>query len=201
VVTPVGGRPTPVDARVVAATHRDLPGLTAQGGFREDLYHRLNVVPVVLPPLRDRQVDILPLAEHFLRSAAGESGPKRLTDAAATHLLRHPWPGNVRELRNAIERASILVRADVIDADDLDLAPTGTEQTSDPPGGDLPAAVARLEEAMIRRTLASCRGNRAEAARRLNIHRQLLYTKMQRYGLIDTDPSAIPTSGVGKPDT
>jgi two-component system NtrC family response regulator len=106
----------------------------------------------------------------------------------------------VRELRNVIERANILVRGEVIDAGDLDLMLAAVESMQQN-GLDLPTAVARLEEAMIRKTLAACGGNRAEAARRLNIHRQLLYTKMQRFGLTDEDVSANPTPTVGKADS
>ena len=100
VVTPVGGRPVAVDVRIIAATHRDLPDLVAHGRFREDLYYRLNVVPIAVAPLRERLADILPLAERFLRLVAGQGAPKQLTAAAAARLLAHPWPGNVRELRN-----------------------------------------------------------------------------------------------------
>ncbi len=202
VVTPVGGKPVKVDARVVAATHRDLPNLVAAGGFREDLYYRLNVVPVVLPPLRERRDDIVPLAEHFLRICAGTNPAKTLTAAAVARLEEHSWPGNVRELRNAMERAIILVRGNIIDAADLDgLLPGRHGSRHDAVAeGDLPAAVARLEYEMIRKTLEACGGNRAEAARRLNIHRQLLYTKMQRYGLIEPEASANSTPAVGKSD-
>jgi DNA-binding NtrC family response regulator len=199
VVTPVGGKPVPVDARVIAATHRDLPSLVAQGAFREDLYYRLNVVPIGLPPLRERRTDIAPLAEHFLKAASTHGDTKRLTAAAAALLLEHSWPGNVRELRNVIERACVMARGEVIDAADLDMTPAVTEPTLRD-DLDLPTAVAKLEEAMIRKTLAECGGNRAEAARRLSIHRQLLYTKMQRYRLTDEDVSANPTAAVGKND-
>jgi DNA-binding NtrC family response regulator len=200
VVTPVGGNPVAVDARVIAATHRDLPSLVEHGAFREDLYYRLNVVPIVLPPLRERRTDITPLAEHFLNAARTHGDTKQLTAAAATLLLAHSWPGNVRELRNVIECACVLVRGEVIDAGDLDMMLTAADSMPRD-SVDLPTAVARLEEAMIRRTLAACGGNRAEAARRLNIHRQLLYTKMQRYGLTDEDLSANPTPAVGKADS
>ena len=200
IVTPVGGKPVPVDARVVAATHRDLPTLVAQGAFRGDLYYRLNVVPIVLPPLRERRTDITPLAEHFLNAARTHGDTKQLSAAAATLLLEHSWPGNVRELRNVIECARVLARGEVIDAGDLDMMLTAANSMPHD-GLDLPTAVARLEEAMIRKTLAACDGNRAEAARRLNIHRQLLYTKMQRFGLTDGDVSANPTPTVGKPDS
>jgi len=192
-----------VDARVIAATHQDLPGLVRAGNFREDLYYRLNVVPVVLPPLRERRGDIELLAQHFLQLSAWTNQAKTLTEAAVARLRDHSWPGNVRELRNTIERAVILVRGNTIDAADLDvLLPSnrGFERDS-AAEGDLPAAVAKLEYDMIRKTLEACGGNRAEAARRLNIHRQLLYTKMQRYGLIEPEASGKPTSGVGNPDS
>jgi DNA-binding NtrC family response regulator len=198
IVTPVGGKPVPVDARVIAATHRDLPSLVAQGAFREDLYYRLNVVPITLPPLRERRADIAALTEHFLYVAGRQGAPKRLTTAASDHLLEYSWPGNVRELRNVIERANIMVRGDVIDAGDLALAQGPTEPLSQQ--GDLPTAVAKLEEAMIRDTLVACAGNRTEAARRLNINRQLLYTKMQRYGLANGEVSENPTHDVRKAD-
>jgi DNA-binding NtrC family response regulator len=202
VITPVGGKPGPFDARLVAATHRDLSSLVASGTFREDLYYRLNVVPIVLPPLRERREDILPLAEHFLRHESRHGAPKRLSASAAGLLLEHSWPGNVRELRNMVARACVLVRGEAIEATDLDivqraeLIPTRDELLQ----GDLPSAVAKLEAAMIRAALEACGGNRAEAARRLNIHRQLLYTKMQRYGLADPEPSANRTPPVGKAD-
>jgi two-component system NtrC family response regulator len=203
VVTPVGGKPSPVEARVIAATHRDLPALVAAGAFREDLYYRLNVVPVALPSLRERQADIVPLAEHFLRLSARDNPPKRLSAAAAARLVAHSWPGNVRELRNLIERVHVLVRGDVIETADLDMAEGEADGLGrdDLMQGDLPTAVARLEAAMIRKALDACGGNRAEAARRLNINRQLLYAKIQRYGLAAPEPSAKQTGSVGKADT
>ncbi|QRE75498.1 sigma-54-dependent transcriptional regulator [Methylobacterium aquaticum] len=203
VVTPVGGRPAPVTVRVVAATHRDLPRLVAEGGFRQDLFYRLNVVPITLPPLRERLADILPLAEHFLSSNG--AGQKRLGAEAAAALMRHPWPGNVRELRNVIERAAVLARGAVIGAEDLGLPETGA--SGEAPGvvpawldGDLPGAVARLEEAMIRRALHATGGNRARAAKHLGIQRQLLYAKIERYGLRDPALSENPTEDVPNPD-
>ncbi len=185
VVTPVGGRAVAVDVRVVAATHRDLPRAVREGRFREDLYYRIGVVPLSLPPLRERLADIVPLAEHFLALAAPRgTPPKRLSADAAARLLAHPWPGNVRELRNAMERVAALVRRPVMSASDL-----GFLQAADAPGeqdwlaGDLPTALARVEQAMIRGALRLTGGNRAEAARQLGIHRQLLHAKIARYGL------------------
>ena len=194
VVTPVGGRPVPMDVRVIAATHRNLPQAVRDGRFREDLYYRLGVVPVSLPPLRERLVDILPLAEHFLGQAAG----KHLSADAAALLLAHPWPGNVRELLNAMKRAATLVRRPVITAGDLGfLAPAAHQQTSDWLSGTLPEAVERLEVAMIRRAMQEAAGNRTQAAERLGVRRQLLYQKLARYGL---DASANGTPPVPDED-
>jgi DNA-binding NtrC family response regulator len=148
VVVPVGGKPVPCDVRVIAATHRAPPELIAGGTFREDLYYRLNVVPVA--PLRDRRSDTLALAAHFLRQAAGQNAVKELTDAAVVKLRDHNWPGNVRELRNVIERANVLIRGNIVDAGDLDLMIDGERLfPEDLLEGNLPTAVARLEQAMI----------------------------------------------------
>ena len=194
-VTPVGGASIAVNARIVAATHRDLAERVAEGGFREDLYYRLNVIPIHLPPLRERLADIVPLAEYFLTQARST---KRLTAEAASMLLRHPWPGNVRELKNTIDRVTVTIQGNDIDAANLfpatsppleHLWPQWLEE-------DLPTATLRLEEALIRRALAKCHGNRAEAARILNINRQLLYTKMKRLGIEMSDdqtPGVIET--------
>ncbi len=176
VVTPVGGRPVPIDVRIIAATHQALPRLVAHGRFREDLFYRLGVVPLHLPPLRERVADIVVLAEHFL-------APKRLSQDAAARLLAHLWPGNVRELRNAMERAAAMTRHATITPDDLSFLLSASAPAEPASADDLPATVARLEEAMIRRALDESGGNRSEAARRLNIHRQLLHTKMRRYGI------------------
>jgi two-component system NtrC family response regulator len=185
VVTPVGGKPAAVDVRVIAATHQDLPQRVRQGRFREDLFYRLHVVPIHLPPLRERIADIVPLAEHFLSRCGG----KQLSADAAARLLRHSWPGNVRELQNAMERAAVLVRGAIIHVADLGFI--GEAQTTgdslDWPDEDLPTALARLEEMLIRRALLRSGGKRAEAARILNIHRQLLYSKIRRYGLEVSD--------------
>ncbi len=191
VVTPVGGRPEPVDVRIAAATHRDLLQLVNTGGFRADLYYRLHVIPIALPPLRDRVSDIVPLARHFLR-LANPRAPKCLSMEAAALLEGWGWPGNVRELRNATERAAALARGPAIDASDLDFLRQADLRQADGgkalggtagPDLTLPEAVAELERAMIRRALAESGGSRADAARRLGINRQLLYDKMKRHGL------------------
>ena len=198
-ITPVGGKPIKVAARVVAATHRDLAKQVASGAFREDLYYRLKVIPIELPPLRERTQDILPLADHFLAQCSDGRPQPQLSDRAIDKLVHAPWPGNVRELRNAIERACVLTRGALIDADDIDIGAVPANDEAEP-ATDLPAAVARLEEGMIRRALAACGGNRTEAARQLNINRQLLYTKMQRYGLVEDAASGNLTRGVAKDD-
>jgi DNA-binding NtrC family response regulator len=197
IVTPVGGIPVPVNARIIAATHRDLAKRVAEGSFREDLFYRLNVVPILLPALRERLADIVPLAEHFLALAPSA---KRLTAAAAAALIRYSWPGNVRELKNAMDRLNVTVRGNLIDAADVlktEQTVAGHSHAIDWPEEDLPAATLRLEELLIRRALSRCGGNRAEAARALNIHRQLLYTKMKRLGIEMSDDK---TPGVLEPD-
>lgn len=199
VITPVGGKPVRANARVIAATHRDLARLVAAGEFREDLYYRLDVMQIAIPPLRDRVGDILPLTRHFLaRAAADGSRHKHLSEPAIDKLQRHSWPGNVRELRNVIERACIMTRANVIGPDDIDTSANEIPTDLAASDADLPAAVAQLEKTMIIRALDACAGNRTEAARRLNINRQLLYTKMQRYGLVEVSEKL--TDRVGKDD-
>lgn len=202
VVTPVGGKPVPVDVRVIAATHRDLMKAVREGRFREDLYYRLGVVPVPLPPLRERLADIMPLAEHALALATEGGLPKRLSADAAACLLAHPWPGNVRELMNAMKRAATLVRRPVITAADLGFLTSGTGMVepsaeADWLAGTLPEAVERIELAMIRRAMDAVGGNRTQAAERLGIRRQLLYQKLARYGL---DPSPNGTASVPNGD-
>jgi two-component system NtrC family response regulator len=166
VVTPLGGRPVPVDVRILAATHRDLAAAVREGRFREDLYYRLGVVPVALPPLRDRLADIVPLAEHFL-ALAGGAPARRLSAEAAARLLAHPWPGNVREVRNAMERVAALARRPVIGADDLDFL-DGAARPAEPGvdwlSGELPVAVGRLKAAITGQAVSDCGGNRAQAA-------------------------------------
>jgi len=198
VVTPVGGKPVSVDVRVIAATHQELIQRVRDGGFREDLFYRLHVVPIHLPPLRARIADIVPLAEYFLtRTGHGKS----LSADAAARLIRHAWPGNVRELKNAMERAAVLVRGESVTAAAigfLEETQTAAAEDFNWPDEDLPTAVAHLEERLIRRALARSAGNRAEAARVLNINRQLLYAKLKRYGL---EVSEDTTGPVGEADT
>jgi DNA-binding NtrC family response regulator len=202
-ITPVGGRPARVDVRVLAATHRDLEAAARGGGFREDLFYRLNVVPIPLAPLRERSADIIPLAEHFLLRAT--EPPKRLGADAVACLMAHSWPGNVRELRNTMERVAILCRGNAITASDLAFLSTATsvrdrDSRPDWTEGDLPGAVARLEMHMIKRALQEAGGNRTEAAKRLGIHRQLLYAKAEKYKIDSDEVSADQTDAVVKAD-
>ncbi|ELQ08760.1 sigma-54-dependent transcriptional regulator [Xanthomonas translucens] len=183
-VSPLGGRGAQkVDVRVVAATHRELAQLVADGRFRSDLRYRLNVVPIELPPLRERGDDIVLLAQHFLED--GASAARTLSEAAQARLRAYPWPGNVRELRNAMQRCQVLVRTPTIEAHDLDevLAGDAAAPAAATLALTLPDAIAQLEKQMIQAALAQAQGNRAEAARRLGIHRQLLYRKLDDYGL------------------
>jgi len=186
-VTPLGASlPVPVDVRLIAATNRDLEGEVRAGRFRQDLYYRLNVVHVALPPLRDRPEDIPLLAEHLLQrfSRAYQVAPKRLAAEAMERLKVYAWPGNVRELQNAIERAFALSAADTITLDDLPAAVRGLP-SPDAPALDL-SDVPTLEEAERRLVAAALRrsgGNKNEAARLLGIDRQRLYRKIEKYGL------------------
>ncbi|WP_175749209.1 sigma-54-dependent transcriptional regulator [Burkholderia pyrrocinia] len=193
-VTPLGAdRPTSIDIRVVAATHRDLAAAVANGTFREDLFYRLNVIPLHLPPLADRVADILPLAAHFLACAAG-ARPLHLTNDAQRALLEHRWPGNVRELRNVMERAAALAPGPAITAADLGhIVAPALQSGADAPGADalpahlldmpLPDALAAVERAAILHALERANGNRAEAARQLGIGRQSLYARMANLGI------------------
>jgi DNA-binding NtrC family response regulator len=177
----VGGtRDIRVDVRVVAATNRSLDGLVREGRFREDLFYRVSVIPVAIPPLRERPDDILPLARHFLALASREAGkaPKALTPAAEQRLLTYGWPGNVRELRNLVERAVILSAGDVIDAEDLHARPDAVRAPAVVP---MTAALVPLEEVErlhINAVLARVHGNRSAAARILGITRQTLRKKI-----------------------
>lgn len=188
-LTPVGSNANvPIDVRIVAATHRDLVAEVAARTFREDLFYRLNVIPIHLPPLRERPADILPLATHFLATAASLGGPARsLSGDAERRLLVHAWPGNVRELKNAIERVAALARGPLVIDDDLAFLSAPRAPASEIPSAlldlPLPQAMEWLERAAIERALQQTAGNRAEAARRLGISRQSLYTKMAAYKL------------------
>jgi transcriptional regulator with PAS, ATPase and Fis domain len=173
------------DARIVASTHRDLASMVAAGTFREDLFYRLNVMSLTVPPLRERREDVAPLAAHFLAQFAAEFGRSDLllAPAALQRLREHPWPGNVRELRNVLERAALLATASLIRAEDLALAAPATAQ-GERCADTLPAegrTLRAMEEALIRRVLAECANNRSRAAVVLGINRATLYNKLKSY--------------------
>jgi DNA-binding NtrC family response regulator len=183
-VTRLGGNtPVPVDFRVIAATNRDLPDLVKSGQFREDLYWRLNVVTVALPPLRDRREDVLLLALDFLARFAGAMGrrPMTLSPEVRQALLDYSWPGNVRELQNAIERAVVVSSGDTIEMRDLTLrVASGAAR----PG---PGSLAEAEKAHVFSVLESQDWNISRAARVLDVDRVTLYNKIKRYGLKKTE--------------
>src|SRR5689334_18854686 len=190
-VEPVGGTTRiKVDARVVAATNKDLQAEIKAGRFREDLYFRLNVIPIFVPPLRDRQEDIPLLADHFMANLAREYGRrvKRFDAGARAVMQQYPWPGNVRELRNVIERLMIMVPGDAISSSDLGfLDPSGIGR---PAGDDISAERLSLHEArdrferdLILRTLAEQQGNMSRTAEVLGVERSNLYRKMRAFGI------------------
>jgi transcriptional regulator with PAS, ATPase and Fis domain len=177
-----GTRPIKADVRVIAATNRDLKKAMERGDFREDLYYRLQVFDIALPPLRDRRDDILPLSEAFLDEIGHLFGrpPAGLTRTAKEALLQHAWPGNVRELRNALERAAILCEGGLITAEHLSLvAHRGSAHVETPAAAPLHV----LERDMIVRALAECGGNRSKTAARLGITRAQLYVRLRKYQL------------------
>jgi two-component system nitrogen regulation response regulator NtrX len=177
-----------VDVRVLAATNKDLPSEIRAGRFREDLYFRLNVVPIYVPPLRERQQDIPLLAEHFIALLAAEDGkrPKRLAPEAAARLQQHSWPGNVRELRNVIEKLLIFVGGDTITAQDLGfLGRDGVPETRLAQGPVVPLSEARdnFEKDYILQTLAAQQGNMSRTAEVLGVERSNLYKKLRAFGI------------------
>jgi len=178
VVERVGGaRPVPVDVRVIAATNRDLKTLVVEGKFREDLYYRLNVFPLRLPPLAERADAILPLADFFRAKFSGRFGKRvdLFSDAAQGDLRRYSWPGNIRELQNVVERAVILARGE-IDTGHLNLE-SGTD--------DIPASgeLREVEREAIERVLRETAGNRRKAAATLGISLRTLQYRIKEYGL------------------
>ncbi|HEY7519832.1 MAG TPA: sigma-54 dependent transcriptional regulator [Methylomirabilota bacterium] len=173
-----------VDVRLLAATHRDLESAVRAGTFRDDLYYRINVVTVTVPPLRDRRADIPPLLEHFLmRLARDNSKPIRgLTAEARDALLRYDYPGNVRELENLIERAVVLTRDDVIGLGDLPLGVREPAVAADD-AASLPAATEGLERRLIHDALVAAGGVQTRAAEALGISERVLRYKLRKYGL------------------
>ncbi|MEJ2216841.1 MAG: sigma 54-interacting transcriptional regulator [Gemmatimonadota bacterium] len=199
----VGGtRTIEVDVRWIAATNRDIDRMVQESDFREDLYHRLAVFPVRMPPLRERRQDILPLTETLLARISADLGrpPLRLDDDARQQILEGAWTGNVRELANTLERAAILAEGNVIRGSDLTISPASgggpqgaTSRSGAVPPVGAPAAADRrdagartmadIEKEAIRQTLATVDGNRRRAAERLGIGERTLYDKIKKYGL------------------
>jgi transcriptional regulator with PAS, ATPase and Fis domain len=185
----LGGTATlATDARIIAATNRDLPQLLAEGKFRADLFYRLNVYPIPLPPLRERQEDILPLAEHFLRRYSRELRKEGLSWSreASALLLRYAWPGNVRELENVVERAVLLCQGHVVTARELSLC-----LQERPPGQGVSSAafgaqgmtLAELEKGCILQALEQTHYNRVQASKLLGVSRTQLRTRLKKHGL------------------
>ena len=197
----VGGTKTiKVDIRLITATNRDLEKLVREGKFREDLYYRLNVVPIFLPALRERREDIPLLVNHFLGLANKENGKKvkYVSDAAMNYLMAYAWPGNIRELQNAIERAVVLCKSDTIEPSLFPIPghkdspvltqfqPIENEFSASSGGGDissgdLPKAVQVLEERMIREALKKTGGNQRRAAKILGLTERILGYKIKNY--------------------
>ena len=178
----VGGtRDIKVDVRVIAATNRSLEVMVKEGKFREDLFYRLNVIPLTIPPLRDRREDILPLGRHFLSDSNNtfHKAVKRLAPETETMLLSYGWPGNVRELKNLIERLVILSTGDTIEADQLPLPVSGEVESPLPEEVSRePRTLATVEKAYILKILRQVNGNKSEAAKILGITRQTLRKKL-----------------------
>jgi DNA-binding NtrC family response regulator len=181
-VTRVGGTdPVDVDVRIIAATNRDLRKAVADGQFREDLYYRLNVIPVTLPPLRERREDIPLLIDHFLEHLSVETDRQieGVSADALAALMRHDWPGNVRELRNVLERGMVIAKDKLIHQEDLGLTGSGIRPETFDPGLTLDEVERRHITAVLQHT----GGNVTQAARTLAIDRVTLYNKIRKYGL------------------
>ncbi len=190
-LTRVGGEKViPVDVRVIAATNKDLVDLKNRGLFREDLFYRLNVVSLEIPPLTKRRDDIPLLAQHFLELFVDKNKKeiKGFTPKAMDRLIRHDWPGNVRELMNAVERAVVLARTDYLDDPDFSIIQPLLQQPA-PALSDFGnidnIPLEEVEKTAILHMLESVAGNKSEAARRLGITRKTLHKKLKKYGVMD----------------
>jgi two-component system response regulator HydG len=188
-ITRVGGEKViPVDVRVITATNKDLLQLVKEGSFREDLYYRLNVVGLEIPPLRTREDDIPLLAQHFIEMFATNNRKeiKAFTPKAMDSLLRYDWPGNVRELMNAVERGVVLAQSEYLDDTDLRIFHGGSHENSGPVmlNHETPRPLEEVEKETVLRTLESTGGNKSETARRLGITRKTLHKKLKKYGVM-----------------
>jgi transcriptional regulator with PAS, ATPase and Fis domain len=176
-----------IDVRVIAATNQDLREALEQGTFREDLYYRLNVVPMNIPPLRERKEDIPFLANHFIRKLAPDSGSRveSITDAAMDKLLSYHWPGNVRELENVIERSLVMATGTRLDAADIRLETAPRQRAQADEHAFLPAGLSldQYEQEIIREALRRADGNKSQAARLLGLTRNALRYRLTQMGL------------------
>jgi transcriptional regulator with PAS, ATPase and Fis domain len=177
------------DVRFVAATHQVLEAMIEKGDFREDLYFRLNVIPIWIPPLRDRPEDVRALSGHFLANLAraDDREPMALSDGAVDALLNHDWPGNVRELQNVMERLVVFCDADVVEAPhvkrELERSrPRSSRQA--PASGRLADRVSEAERAAVVDALERAGGNCTQAARVLDVSRRTLYNRIDEYGIV-----------------
>jgi DNA-binding NtrC family response regulator len=184
-----------VDVRIIAATNRNLEQSVQEGSFREDLFYRMNVIPVEMPPLRERREDIELLVCHFVDRFNSEfhKRTKGISDAALELLKRHPWPGNVRELRNVIERAMILENKEILEVDDLPAMlrhPDGGPRSGNAAGTaafvlpDEGYGLRQMEREMVKQALERTAGNQSHAAELLDISRDALRYKMRKFGLL-----------------
>jgi len=195
-VRPVGGEEEiPFDARLVTATNRDLSTEVDEGRFRSDLYYRINVVHLAVPPLRARPADILPLAQHFLRRYAERNAKPvvGISTGAAQKLVDYDWPGNVRELENCMERAVALTRLSELTVDSLPDAIRNYQSTRMVIAADNPEEMLTLDEMerrYVRRVLAACRGNKSQAAKVLGIDRRSLYRRLDGDDVKDKDKTS-----------
>ncbi len=186
IVEPVGSnRRVRVDVRLVSSTHRDLEAAIREGTFREDLYYRLNVFRIKLPPLRERRPDIPDLARHFLARFGADlgKGPLELSQDAADRMMLYRWPGNIRELRNIMERAAVLADSSEIGLPTLELCLPEVTQPASEADLDLASVVAMAERGAILRALAATGDNKPAAAARLGIGERTLWTKLKKHDL------------------
>ncbi len=209
-VVRIGSRkPVAVDVRVVAATNVELEAAVQSRQFRRDLYYRLNVATLRLPPLRERPADILPLARHFAESYAHKLGMRGavLSATAVRALQRHAWPGNIRELENAVHVALLMCRNGVIDAGDLPIvlrsgeapdAAAADETTQVLRGGllrllesEADALYERVERLLVTTAFEHCSGNQVHTARRLGVSRNVVRAQLKRFGLLDREPALL----------
>ena len=188
----VGGTETiKVDVRIVAATNKDLEESIESGGFREDLYYRLNVVEVMLPPLRSRKTDIVALVSHIIKGCSAEhnKGIKGFSETAMEILMNYDWPGNIRELKNVCERAVLMSTGPVLGVEDLPLSLKKKSRRygwlNDVPGGSLKEIVSEVEREIILKALEEYNWNRSAAAQALKMNRSSFYAKLKELGIMD----------------